>query len=197
MRTHDAPPSSFWWENMLAVVIQLRVLAKVFLWRIRNNLTNVRSFIILRSEEGLTSFSKTNRVNFLVEQSKMPNEAFWGVKNRKSDLVLFLEYKGVIKCISYMSSLRVASLPPHKQTLHKVSYSNHWTFWNVIKIVRILQLVPGLSRENCLNKITMTSCLISDDKLTIILAVVIPIAVLAVVAGVVAFFMWKKKKDKG
>ena len=41
------------------------------------------------------------------------------------------------------------------------------------------------------------SCLISDDKLTIILAVVIPIAVLAVVAGVVAFFMWKKKKDKG
>ena len=57
--------------------------------------------------------------------------------------------------------------------------------------------MPGLSRENCLNKITMTSCLISDDKLTIILAVVIPIAVLAVVAGVVAFFMWKKKKDKG
>lgn len=55
----------------------------------------------------------------------------------------------------------------------------------------------GLSRENCFNKITMTSCLISDDKLTIILAVVIPIAVLAVVAGVVAFCMWKKKKDKG
>lgn len=55
----------------------------------------------------------------------------------------------------------------------------------------------GLSRENCFNKITMTSCQISDDKLTIILAVVIPIAVLAVVAGVVAFFMWKKKKDKG
>lgn len=67
----------------------------------------------------------------------------------------------------------------------------------MIKIVRILQLVLGLSRENCFNKITMTSCLISDDKLTIILAVVIPIAVLAVVAGVVAFFMWKKKKDKG
>ena len=40
-------------------------------------------------------------------------------------------------------------------------------------------------------------CLISDDKLTIILAVVIPIALLAVVAGVVAFCMWKKKKDKG
>ena len=57
--------------------------------------------------------------------------------------------------------------------------------------------MPGLSRENCLNKITMTSCLILDDKLTIILAVVIPIAVLAVVAGVVAFCMWKKKKDKG
>ena len=43
----------------------------------------------------------------------------------------------------------------------------------------------------------MTSCLISDDKLTIILAVVIPIAVLAVVAGMVAVCMWKKKKDKG
>lgn len=57
--------------------------------------------------------------------------------------------------------------------------------------------MPGLSRENCLNEITMTSCLISDDKLTIILAVVIPIALLAVVAGVVAFCMWKKKKDKG
>ena len=71
-------------------------------------MTNVRSFIILRSKEGLTSFSKINRVNFLVEQSKMPNEAFWGVKNRKSNLVLFLEYKGVIK---YISSLRVASLP--------------------------------------------------------------------------------------
>ena len=105
MRTHDAPPT---WENVLAVVIQLRVLANMSLWRILNNLTNVRSFIILRSEEGLTFFSKINRVNFLVEQSKMPNEAFWGVKNRKSNLVLFLEYKAVIKCIS---SLRVASLP--------------------------------------------------------------------------------------
>lgn len=57
--------------------------------------------------------------------------------------------------------------------------------------------MPGLSRENCLNEITMTSCLISDGKLTIILAVVIPIALLVVVAGVVAFCMWKKKKDKG
>ena len=101
----------YFWENVLAVVIQPRVLAKMFLWRILNNLTNVRSFIILRSEEGLTCFSKINRDNFLVEQSKMPNEAFWGVKNRKSNLVLFLEYKGVIKCISYISSLRVASLP--------------------------------------------------------------------------------------
>lgn len=197
MRTHDAPPASFWWENVLAVVIQLRVLAKMFLWRIRNNSTNVRSFLILRSEEGLTSSSKTGRVNFLVEQSKMPNEAFWGVKNRKSNLVLFLEYKGVIKCISLSPPCALPPFQPHKQTLHKVSYSNHWTFWNVIKIVRILQLVPVLSRENCLNEITMTCCLISDGKLTIILAVVIPIALLAVVAGVVAFCLWKKKKDKG
>lgn len=43
----------------------------------------------------------------------------------------------------------------------------------------------------------MASCLFSDDKLPIILAVVIPIAVLAIIAGGVAFCMWKKKKDKG
>ena len=42
----------------------------------------------------------------------------------------------------------------------------------------------------------MTPCLIPDDKLPIILAVVIPIAVLAVFAGVFAWWMWRRNKDK-
>ena len=46
----------YFWENVLAVVIQLQVLAKMFLWRILNNLTKIRSFIILRSVEGLNLF---------------------------------------------------------------------------------------------------------------------------------------------
>ena len=42
----------------------------------------------------------------------------------------------------------------------------------------------------------MTPCLIPDDKLPIILAVVIPIVVLAVFAGVFAWWMWRRNKDK-
>ena len=41
----------------------------------------------------------------------------------------------------------------------------------------------------------MTACLISDDKLPIILAVVIPIVVLAVFAGVFAWWLWRRNKD--
>ena len=40
----------------------------------------------------------------------------------------------------------------------------------------------------------MTACLISDDKLPIILAVVIPIVVLAVFAGVFAWWLWRRNK---
>ena len=36
-----------------------------------NKLSNVRSFIILRSGEGLTSFSINNRTDFFGEKSKM------------------------------------------------------------------------------------------------------------------------------
>ena len=42
----------------------------------------------------------------------------------------------------------------------------------------------------------MSACLIPDDKLPIILAVVIPIVVLAVFAGVFAWWMWRRNKDK-
>ena len=41
----------------------------------------------------------------------------------------------------------------------------------------------------------MTACLISDDKMPIILAVVIPIVVLAVFAGVFAWWLWRRNKD--
>ena len=42
----------------------------------------------------------------------------------------------------------------------------------------------------------MTPCLIPDDKLPIVLAIVIPIVVLAVFAGVFAWWMWRRNKDK-
>ena len=42
----------------------------------------------------------------------------------------------------------------------------------------------------------MTPCLIPDDKLSIILAVVIPIVGLAVFAGGFAWWMWRRNKDK-
>ena len=38
---------------------------------------NVRGFVILRPEEGLTSFNKANSANF--SGGKKENEAFWGV----------------------------------------------------------------------------------------------------------------------
>ena len=42
----------------------------------------------------------------------------------------------------------------------------------------------------------MTPCLIPGDNLPIILAVVIPIVVLAVFAGGFAWWMWRRNKDK-
>ena len=41
----------------------------------------------------------------------------------------------------------------------------------------------------------MTACLIPDNKLPIIFAVVIPVVVLAVFAGVFAWWMWRRNKD--
>ena len=49
---------------------------------------------------------------------------------------------------------------------------------------------------NYSNKMVMTSCLIPDDKLPIILAVVIPFVVLTVFAGVFAWWMWRRNKAK-
>ena len=41
-----------------------------------NMLTNVTSFIILQSGEGLTSFNKDNSANFYGEKKKKINETF-------------------------------------------------------------------------------------------------------------------------
>ena len=54
-------PASFWRENEIAVVTLLRVLARMLKWR--KQVINVRSLIILRSGEGLTSFNKDNSAN--------------------------------------------------------------------------------------------------------------------------------------
>ena len=42
----------------------------------------------------------------------------------------------------------------------------------------------------------MTACLIPDNKLPITLAVVITVVVLAVFAGVFAWWLWRRNKDK-
>ena len=49
---------------------------------------------------------------------------------------------------------------------------------------------------NYSNKMAMTPYLIPDDTLPTILAVVIPIVVLAAFAGVFAWWMWRRNKDK-
>ena len=53
-------PASFLRENVVAVVTVLRLLAK---WRI----SNVSSFIVLPSGEGITSFTKGKSDNFSSE----------------------------------------------------------------------------------------------------------------------------------
>ena len=42
----------------------------------------------------------------------------------------------------------------------------------------------------------MSTGLISDDYVTIIIAVVVSVAVLAIIVGVAVFCVYKKKKDK-
>jgi len=65
-------PVSFWRENFVAVVTLLRV----FNSEGGNELSNVRSFITLRSREGLTSFNIDNGAIFCNE--KRYNEPFRG-----------------------------------------------------------------------------------------------------------------------
>ena len=59
-------PTSFWRENVVAVVILLRVLARCRSGR--NKISNVRSFIIFRSGERVTSFTKDNSANISSEK---------------------------------------------------------------------------------------------------------------------------------
>ena len=61
--------ASFWQENMVVVII--------LLCGGGSKLSNVWSFIILRSEKGFTSFNYNNSANFSGE--KKFNEAFPGV----------------------------------------------------------------------------------------------------------------------
>ena len=56
---------------MIAVVIVLRVLARMSYGG--NKLSNVRSFSILQSGEGSTSFNNDNSAKFLVEKNSMKN----------------------------------------------------------------------------------------------------------------------------
>ena len=61
-------PATFWRENVIAVVILQRVLARMLQWR--EQVITVRSFFILLSGEVLTSFSMNDRTNCLVKKKK-------------------------------------------------------------------------------------------------------------------------------
>ena len=57
-------PASFWWENVIAVVILLRKFRSG-----GNRLSNVGRFMILRSGKGLTFFNKNNCANVSGEKN--------------------------------------------------------------------------------------------------------------------------------
>ena len=59
-------PASFWRENVVAVVILLRVLRELCAGE--NKISNVRSFISLGSEDRMTSFTEDNNANFSSEK---------------------------------------------------------------------------------------------------------------------------------
>ena len=97
-------PASFWRENVVASSVYYEF------WRECRSggkkLSNVRSFIILRSGEDVTSFTKGNSANFSSENGKMTLARVRGSlyfenkrKNLKSNLalvvVLVLESKGL------------------------------------------------------------------------------------------------------
>ena len=62
-------PATFWRENVIAVVILQRVLARMLQWR--EQVITVRSFIIFLSGEVLTSFSMNDRTNCLVTKKNL------------------------------------------------------------------------------------------------------------------------------
>lgn len=56
-------PASFWKENAMAIVILPQVLVRMSLWQ-KQAFKFLRSFIILRSGEGSTSFNKDSSSDF-------------------------------------------------------------------------------------------------------------------------------------
>ena len=69
MRTRFSQPASFWWENVIAVVILRRFLARMSLWR--EQVIKCKKFNYFAiSGEGLTSFSINNSTNFFGENKK-------------------------------------------------------------------------------------------------------------------------------
>ena len=87
-----------WQENVIAVVILLRILARSG----SGGSLHVKSFIILRSGEGLTSFNINNRVNFSWKQKQNEALSFFVVV-----VWVFIEYGGD----SEISSSKLSLLP--------------------------------------------------------------------------------------
>jgi len=81
-------PASFWRENMIAVVILLRVLARMW----RKQVIKCKNFYHFAIGRGLNLFSINNRANVFGEKSKMKLSGVsflrTRVKNFKSSLVL-------------------------------------------------------------------------------------------------------------
>ena len=103
-----------------------------------NELTNVKSCIILWSGEGLTSFNKHNSANF--SSKKKENEAFRGV--------YFLRVrKKTLSQISFLksfssSNLKVSTYKPWKQVLNQLHDSTFIPFlWLVL-----IQIVVNVRR---------------------------------------------------
>ena len=90
-------PVSFWRENVVAVVTLLRVLARMLYGG--NKLSTVRTFSILQSGEGSTSFNNDNSAKFLVEKNSVKN----------SGVSIICEYA---KKLSIKSRTRSRSRPP-------------------------------------------------------------------------------------
>ena len=112
---HAREPASFWRENVVAVVILLRVLAP----RKQDRVSNVRSFLILRWGKRVPSFTKDNSANFSSEMCW--NKAFQVSpyfentrKNFTSNLVLVVvlvhESKGLY-CHLSLQQTTLVSVP--------------------------------------------------------------------------------------
>ena len=126
-------PASFWRENEIAVVTLLRVLARMLKWR--KQVINVRSLIILRSGEGLTSFNKDNSAN--VSWKKKYDAAFRkvyffkstrkNVKKKKSNLVRVVVLVLVAKAHYYFSPVLTQEI---RNSLPIQSHNERKTFRN-------------------------------------------------------------------